>query len=375
MRGRYLVQSTAGLTYLTLLDTLLGWRRNRREEPSTIKQLLIGVGGHLGDAVIASSVLPVIMRGLPGVQIGVAAPSWVMSVFENHPVVKWTHRIDHWKVNRSSISRFAKFRRSVATHRRALAEIRAVGYDAAVDLYAFYPNMAVLFGRARIPVRAGFESGGGGPLYTRRLPWAPDSGHVLTNQLRIVSELGIYADNRDVKYCLPPVGPEDENNARSLLAEAALAERFIVLHPGTGDQSKAWPLERWRELATSLVSAGRRVVVTGAGQSEREAGEWLREYEPSIVNLSDRTNVPQLRVVLRRAVVVVASDSSAGHLAAAEGTPVVSVMGGPSDPQQWKPLSTAGVVLREGPDGHVSVEAVLREAVRLAGGITERNPD
>ena len=42
---------------------------------------------------------------------------------------------------------------------------------------------------------------------------------------------------------------------------------------------------------------------------------------------------------------VVANDSLAGHLAAAEGVPIVTVMVGPNEPERWRPLTKHGNVL------------------------------
>lgn len=384
-RGPYLVQSTRGLIYLKALDTLLALnRRSTPPEVRPIKRLLVGIGGHLGDAIMATNVLPAIVGALPDVEIGVAAPSWTWPAIEGHPAIRWIHRVDHWKLNRSAAARLAKLGQSMATHREARSQIRAVGYDAAIDLYPFYPNMSILFARSRIPVRVGYESGGGGPAYTQPLEWSIDRDHMMVKQLRAVAEL-LGRGQVVLGYALPPVKPADEERALALLAEAALIDRYVVIHPGTGNSLKAWPLDHWLHVAKALVRAGRRVVITGAGATERAAAEWLRTHEPGIIDLSGRTNVSQLRGVFRRAAVVVASDSAAGHLSAAEGTPVVSIMAGISDPEQWKPWSDTGVALMRPvpcapcfrPDGcaamncvrDVTVDAVLAATVQFSSSV------
>jgi ADP-heptose:LPS heptosyltransferase len=344
--GRYLVSNRIGLAYLKALDAMLSLRRApNREIPEKISSLLIGVGGHLGDAIIATSLLPAIRRACPDTRIGVAAASWAMPAFQGHPLVEWTHVVDHWKPNRGSIGRLKKLRRAIATRRSARDEIRAVHYDAALDLYPFYPNMSSLFADAGIPIRVGYESGGGGPAFTHRLAWHAPEGHFSQAFFRVAAELIGKLDG-PAAYSLPDLDPADDAIARQHLGQRA-ANGFVVLHPGTGDVRKEWPMDSWLAVARRLVRLGNEVVVTGAGAAECAIARWIALHEPAVLNLCGRTTFGQLRAIFRRARVIVACDSAAGHIAAAEGASVVSIMRGPGDPERWRPLADGGDVLVE----------------------------
>src|SRR5437868_1575863 len=92
MRGRYLVQSSAMFAYLTALDAVL--RLGRPDRSATgrpVERVVVGICGHLGDAVLATCVLRAIHDGIPGVQIGVVVPSWGRAAFEGNPLVHWLH--------------------------------------------------------------------------------------------------------------------------------------------------------------------------------------------------------------------------------------------------------------------------------------------
>jgi len=138
--------------------------RVRQRSPSidvpVPRRLLVCVGGHLGYAVLATSVFPVLQASYPEVAIGVLAPSWSLPVFENHAAIRWRHTFDHWKTNRSAsrLERFLGYRRSAA---RAVAGIKDVGYDIAIDLYPYFPNAAGILSDAAVPIRIGYTSGGG----------------------------------------------------------------------------------------------------------------------------------------------------------------------------------------------------------------------
>jgi ADP-heptose:LPS heptosyltransferase len=61
-----------------------------------------------------------------------------------------------------------------------------------------------------------------------------------------------------------------------------------------------------------------------------------------------------------------AADTGTGHIAAAYGTPVVSVFG-PTQPQNYRPYTDRGIVLR-GPEDTTNVppDDVLAAALKLA---------
>jgi ADP-heptose:LPS heptosyltransferase len=382
MRGRYLVQSASGATYLTILDAaldILTRRATVRERP--VQRLVLGIGGHIGDAIIATGALRAIRDAAPHVEIGVVAASWALPVFEGHPSVARVHTVDHWKLNRTATSRLTRIRRSIATHHDAVVGLREVAYDAAVDLYPYYPNMSVLFERAGIPVRVGYESGGGRSAFTRSLPWRVSRGHMMQSHIDLVSELFETQDG-PYTYDLAPIPAAAEERARQILSERGVRDGYVILHPGTGAPHKAWPTERWLELIRGLMRASRTVVVTGAGIAEVGVADELRRQNPAVVDLTGHTTLSELRAIFRRAAVVIAPDSAAGHLAAAENVPIVTVMAGMNDLEQWKPVSPTSVVLTKSVPcspcfrsrgcatmecvRDVSVQSVLDEALRFS---------
>jgi ADP-heptose:LPS heptosyltransferase len=344
MRGRYLVQSTIGYAYLSIMDAILAIRRRSTPGRWPIERLLIGVGGHLGDAIISSAVLPLISESLPNTEVGVAVPSWGRSAFDGHPSIRWMHHVDHWKTNRIDRGWDLRLSASLRTHRSALREIRAVRYDAAIDLYPFYPNMAGLFSRAGIPIRIGYSSGGGGPAFTTSIPWQVDDEHLSAKQARLLFAL-VEGRRTPTTYSLPPLGVEDLRSAASLLSGSGPEQGTIVLHPGSGSPLKAWPSDRWSTVANELIRQGHRVAVSGFGVAESAVARRLCDDNPELLDFTGRTSVGELRAILSRSALVIAADSSVGHLAAAAGTPVVTIMTGMTNSNQWRPLTARGVVV------------------------------
>src|ERR1043166_2531074 len=101
MRGRYLVENPLGAVYLSLFDVAAKLFATSKARPAAISRIVLGIGGHLGDAVLATAAFPMLRRALPHAEIGVVAASWTLPVFEGHPAVSRIHCMDHWRFNRS----------------------------------------------------------------------------------------------------------------------------------------------------------------------------------------------------------------------------------------------------------------------------------
>jgi ADP-heptose:LPS heptosyltransferase len=366
--SRYLIDSTVGRAYVSALDAVLRVvaREPEQSEERPIEKVLLGIGGHIGDAVIASSALRWLREAMPDVSVGISISSAARPVLEGHERVKWIHTVDHWKLNRSAASWGTKRRRSAESNRQAREEIGRVGYDAAVDLYPYYPNMSVLMWRSGIPRRVGYVSGGGGPVFTDALEWLNSNAHMAEHQRRALGKLR--PDVRaPLEYDLPLLSAQTIAIGERLLAQHGLApKRYAVLHPGSGDARKDWPLSRWSALAELLADDGLGVVITGAGSRDEELARALVNASPRARNLCGTTELPVLRFVLRQSAGAVAIDSASAHLAAAEGTPGVVIMSPMTNVEQWRPLSSRMTVLMESVGARDVRESFNRERSQAA---------
>jgi ADP-heptose:LPS heptosyltransferase len=117
--------------------------------------------------------------------------------------------------------------------------------------------------------------------------------------------------------------------------------RPVVLHPGTSVPARAWPGERHRETAARLVARGYDVVVTGSRADAVLTAEVCDGT--GAADLGGRTTLIELAAVLARAAAVVVANTGPAHLAAAVGTPVVSLFAPTVPARRWAPY---GVPLR-----------------------------
>ncbi|WP_017574403.1 glycosyltransferase family 9 protein [Nocardiopsis kunsanensis] len=134
-----------------------------------------------------------------------------------------------------------------------------------------------------------------------------------------------------------PPGPEDTGrldlrrplpDTRDLVG----SEAFTVVHVGADAPARELPDTLGADVVAELGARGHRVVVTGTDRAR--AGGVGGEHG---LNLAGRTTTAELADVLRRARVVTVGNTGPAHLAAAVGTPVVSLFAPVVPASAWAP--------------------------------------
>jgi ADP-heptose:LPS heptosyltransferase len=342
LRGPYYVQNRLLSAILGAVDLALGAllrprRGSRPHEPP--RRLLLACGGHLGDAVIASSVIPMLGAAWPSVEIGVLIGSWARPVLGDHPDVRWVHEMDHWKLNRSPRGPASRLRRHLSSRRSALREIRGVRYDMAIDLHPYFPNAIPLLWRAGIPIRIGYTSAGFGPMLTHPLAWQDSDRHRVDYHADLLRQAGIeVAPGTSLRYSLPRVADRPPPGTIP-------PDDYLLLHMGAGLPIKEWPRERWAELIDELLAAGHTLVFTGSGEEQGREAQALVAGRSNCFDLCNRLDWSGFVAAVAAARLVVCVDSVAGHVAGAVGTPVVVLTSGINRPGHWIPVGDRAAIV------------------------------
>lgn len=112
---------------------------------------------------------------------------------------------------------------------------------------------------------------------------------------------------------------------------------ILALGPTANWRAKAWPADRFAQLATRLagpggVLAGARIAVLGAAAERADARPLLEALEPArTIDLVGRTDLATAAACLARAALYVGNDSGLMHIAAAAGTPTLGLFGPSSE--------------------------------------------
>lgn len=178
-------------------------------------------------------------------------------------------------------------------------------------------------------------------LFTKLLPNPPYAQlpvHPGADQsLRIVRALGI--DTKDYTPALH-VAPHDRSHARNLLAERGLTadNRWVTINPCSRWKYKEWGYAQWGELIELLWQNHQiTAVLVGSPEDAAAAEKIIAGCNDHAVNLTGKTTLGELSALLSMSTLHLGVDSAAPHIAAAVGTPTLTIFG----PGNWKSWTVA----------------------------------
>lgn len=142
---------------------------------------------------------------------------------------------------------------------------------------------------------------------------------------------------------IPPGNPADfrlqlDCAAREEAEALLLHAPWIAIHPGSGSPRKNWPVERWIEVAQTLLTqrSNLRFLILG-GETDHAA---IRALETALprhsIRILERAPLPQVAALLAGCERFLGHDSGIAHLAASTGIPCLLLFG-PSDSTVWSP--------------------------------------
>jgi ADP-heptose:LPS heptosyltransferase len=214
-----------------------------------------------------------------------------------------------------------------------VAALSARSVDQAAILTSFHQSplpLALLLRLAGVPEIAAISVDYPGSLLDHRLP-DPGDVHEVQRGLFVVAALG-----------LSPAPGDDGRLAVRREARWVEPAPYVVVHPGASVPARAWAPERNAALVEALAATGRRVLVTG-GPKETDLTRLVAGDRG--VDLGGVTSMPELAEVLAHADCVVVGNTGPAHLAAAVGTPVVSLFAPTVPAARWRPWCVAHELL------------------------------
>jgi ADP-heptose:LPS heptosyltransferase len=119
-------------------------------------------------------------------------------------------------------------------------------------------------------------------------------------------------------------------------------EPYVVFHPGAAVPARRPTAMHSQAIVAALLSAGHRVILTGSADETTLTGFVAGGAAD---DLGGELSMAELAAVLGRADVVVAPNTGPAHLAAAVGTPVVSLFAPVVAASQWAPYGVPRALL------------------------------
>jgi heptosyltransferase-3 len=153
--------------------------------------------------------------------------------------------------------------------------------------------------------------------------------------LRVVREIGIDTMDSTPKLY---ISTGDRLKAKTALAsQGILSEsKYVTLNPFSRWRYKEWSSPKWGEVIDEIWEAHHiPAVIIGAKGEIGGCQQIVAGREGRTINLAGKTTLGELAAVISMSSLHLGVDSAAPHIAAAAGTPTVTIHG-PSDWRAWR---------------------------------------
>jgi len=291
------------------------------------EKILISRTDRLGDLILALPFVESIKNRYPNCQVEVMSSLYASPILENN---KRIDRIVRVQQDQLISSRLYK--------KDLLNKIRDAGYKCVVVLYP-ERHISHLLYKAGIPHRIGTAGRFHSVFFNHRLFHKRKENKKHESEYNL-DFLKYFREGETVAR--PAVFPleKEEKNARRILKQAGIDNRFVVLHPGSGGSAESWPFEKFVELYSILTEKNIQVIMSGTDIEGERIEKIERKIGIRVNKITGQTDLRTLAALLSQASAVVANSTGPLHLAVAVGTRVVGLY--PStetmSPVRWGPL-------------------------------------
>ena len=298
-----------------------------------MKNVLVIKLRYIGDVLLATPMVRAIKAARPDVRVTMMVNRGTEDVLSGNPDLDEVVALD---------------KGSLAAQSRLIAGLRGRQFDTVIDL-TDGDRSAFLTRISGAPVRIGFndEHRWRGRYYTEVVQPVPGVRHRIDRDLEALKPLSIQAGSKDPQLWLTL---EEKNSADRLLDQLGVqrSQSMVILQPGARYWFKAWPPERFAELADHLTSQYGCQVLIGGSDQDIDLAQQIRQMAKSRpIIMAGRTTIKEFAAIAKKSALFVGNDSGAMHIAAAVGTPMVALFG-PANPCEWGPRGGPVEVLSKG---------------------------
>lgn len=286
----------------------------------------------LGDVVLTIPVACELRRRFPNAHLTWAVEATFAPALEHHPALNEVIVLPRgWAKSWQSFRQVWRTMRS--HHFDFVLDVQSLSRSALVAWFTG-AKTRIAFGRPR-----GREIA---PWLATNLCYATKT-HVVDRFLELLTLFGIHQP--EVAFDLQETA-EEAAWAEGTLQRLGLHFPYAVINPGAGWPSKLWCPDRFARVAEYLNRVHRMpVLVLWGNPGEKEWAEIICADGGKHTLLAPATSIRQMMSLLRRASLMVASDTGPLHIAAALGTPCVGLYG-PTDGEESGPYGNQHVIVQ-----------------------------
>jgi heptosyltransferase-1 len=172
-------------------------------------------------------------------------------------------------------------------------------------------------------------------FYTDKLEEIPETMHVISKNLKLLTRIGI----QEEKYEFPLVLPAElSEGIKAKLKKTGYDEqkKLILFNVGAGWETKRWLPEKWVELIEIMKAKEFFFLLLWGNEEERALAADVREKTQ--VPLAPFLSLKEVMALVKESTLLISGDTFSLQVACAFSRPVVGIFG-PSNPQRNGPFS------------------------------------
>jgi ADP-heptose:LPS heptosyltransferase len=294
---------------------------------------------HLGDVLMALPAVRALEKALPEAQVDLFIGPWAERVVEIAGLRARIQKVEVGWFSRSSARMGTR-----ASIKELRNRLRAGGYDAVVELRGDSRQILALVGSG-IRERIGLARSGLGFLLNHLCEFHRGL-HETDRNFDVIQQAGI--------GLTPPTPGEsnlfpreqDHQEALKVRGKLGISGPLIAIHATGSTQAKRWPASNWSKLIDAL-PAGIEVVLIGVESERQELEEIRLGSARRVFSAAGLLDLPALAAFLKDCRLLIGVDSGPAHIAAAVGTPVISLFSGTNVAAQWAPRGSRVEVIQK----------------------------
>jgi len=302
--------------------------------PADVRNILLIQMGDIGDVVWMTPSIRAVKNSRPDARVSVLVREGFGDLLKGDPAIDRVLEARHYPGNlfRQAAAQFSFLRNLRAQHFDVAVDLRLGDRGAFLSLATGSPIRVTLYHPTGLPWWRNF-------LFTHgAVPTdVPPEYGAAEQSLRILRTLGIDTEDK-----IPYLRVPDAVKARvgHILREEKAGDLtgWISINPFSRWSYKEWENHKWIEIINWLgKDYGIPAILIGSAEERPRAEELLRQCKTNVINLAGRTTLAELAGVLSLSRLHIGVDSAAPHIAAATGTPTVTIYG-PSSWRDWAPV-------------------------------------
>ncbi|PIU41768.1 MAG: hypothetical protein COS99_03660 [Candidatus Omnitrophica bacterium CG07_land_8_20_14_0_80_42_15] len=279
-----------------------------------IKKILVITLTNLGDIILTTPVVEVLLREFPDADLDVMAGPQGFEVFEKHPKI-------------SEIIIYDKFK-PLSERLKLIFKLQKKKYSMIVDLRNTLMPYLI-----------------GAPY--RSLPFERISKYIVHKRdvhLWKLRVMGININNPPSNLYIDPSDKEYANN----LLKGLGAGKIAVISASAKSNLKRWTKEGFSYVVNGLIETGFNIVMIGSKEEKDTIASIIDAVnnKDKILNLSGETTIRQLIAVVGRADLLITNDSAPLHIASMLNRKVLALFG-PTDSKEYGPLSEGSIIFQK----------------------------